>query len=111
MKIEHPAKEPHRVEEWEFSFNNGSALAITIDPALGDTYEFSVAQPVAQFHLTEKPSPISPDSLVDAEDVFVTLANTNCVRKCTRIKRESSFEEKEEIQQVLRELSGSSIKH
>lgn len=110
MKIENIAKEPHLVEDWEITYSNGSALAVTLNSALGDSVV--VGSDFAEFHLSEKPSHVNPDDVLAAEDLIIPLANVNCLRKRVRLLLDPTLEEKEEWQRILNELTDpDALKH
>ena len=110
MKIEIVTKEPRLVEDWEITYSNGSALAVTLDSTLGDS--ITVGTAFAEFHLSEKPSHVNPDDVLAAEDLLIPLANVNCLRKRVRLMQDPTLEEKEEWQRILNELTDpDSLKH
>jgi len=110
MIIENPIKDPHLVEDWEITYNNGSALAVTLDASMGDTY--NLGSSLIEFHLSEKPSFVVPDDVLAAEDLFIPWINVNCARKRVRLIEDPTLEEKEEWQKILNELTDQNpLKH
>ena len=110
MEIRNPTKEPRLVEDWELSFSNGSALAVSLEEALGDTH--ILLENSIEFHLSEKPSLVNPDDVLAAEDIYISRASLNWARKRIRLVEDPSIEEKEEWQRILNELADpDSLKH
>ena len=110
MDIINPVAEAHFVQDWEFNFQNGSTLIITVDTLQGDTCEFSESASMVRFYLAEKPSSVDPDGTLEAEDVWVPVRDT-VIRRRNRLVEENTLEEKEEWNRVLRDLSDSKVRH
>ena len=110
MDIRNPVMESHFVTDWEFNFQNGSTLIITVDSLQGDTCEFSETATMVKFFLAEKPSSVDPDGTLEAEDVWVPTKDT-VIRRRNRLVEETTLEEKEEWNRVLRDLSDTKLRH
>ena len=110
MEIKNSIKAPYLVVDWELSFSNGTALAISLDEAMGDSCIISSS--TLEFHLSEKPSLVNPDDVLAAEDILVSRVNLNWARKRIRLCEDPTLEEKEEWQRILNELSDpGAVKH
>jgi len=107
MKFENITGEAHLVEDWEFQFAGGASIVITVDSTLGDTYKFDPVSPTAYFKLTEKDSPVDPDGTMPEEEIFIPMSNVLCIRKAKRMQDPPSVEQKEEWQNLLREMTNS----
>ncbi|MGD9685355.1 MAG: hypothetical protein AB7W16_29650 [Candidatus Obscuribacterales bacterium] len=113
MKIETTSKPTRIVEDWDFTFINGSTISIVIDREEGDTCEFSPNSPFVRLHRVERPSAINPMEKLPPEEFFISVANVLGIRKQQRTVSPLSIEEQQEWQEVLEELTSkpSTISH
>src|SRR3990167_10546677 len=89
------------VEDWDFNFIGGSALTITVDAELGDSYTLSLDSPMIHFYIAERKSPMDNETVIGAEDVFIPTSNILCMRKHLRTVEAVSAEDQEEWKEVL----------
>lgn len=102
MEIAEQIKE-HDVTDYDFMFNGGNKLTITIDHDAGDTVEEQsdryVLNTVARISLTD------PNEQVDAETVDVFKTNLAVVARCKRKQRMPSEEETYEMHKMVHNLA------
>jgi hypothetical protein len=73
--IINPHLEPHIVDDYDISFDNGLSMSITVDKEAGDTIDWTTSPLVVQFHAAAKPSVTDPDTLLPAEDTTIFLSH------------------------------------
>lgn len=104
-------RQPHLVEDWDFSFTTGHMMTFTIDPVVGDYCKFDPASPVAFIHMTEKESLANPLDKFPPEDITIMLSNVLCVQHRIRAVEDPTMEQKEEWRKAIQEMSGKKAQH
>lgn len=104
MIIENIREEPREVDVWEMTFLNKETFQIMVDSFYGDSCQMSVDSPWLYFNLKERPSPVDPEATVAAEEKYIPVANCAVISKRKMIFEEPPLEQKEEWQQILREM-------
>jgi hypothetical protein len=104
MEIQEQIKE-HNVTDYDFMFNSGSKLAITIDHDAGDN-----VQELGDRYILDtvaKPGLIDPEDSVDAETVEVFKTQLAVVARCNRKQRVPTEEEVFNTRKLLHEMTKS----
>lgn len=105
MQINTPTK-VKQIEDWDFSFGNGSSISIVIDREEGDTCDFPSNNTIIHLHRVARPSVVNLKETIPAEDFYIPVANVLGIRKQERVIQPLSIEDQEEWQNVLEELTG-----
>jgi hypothetical protein len=93
------------VYDYEFLFNSGLNLQLTIDPDAGDTIEY--LKGIVHVHLAPKTNLTDPSSSQSAEDHTIFLRHVVSTLKKERFVVEMTKEQKEAWRQVYQEVSKS----
>ena len=99
-------RQPHLVEDLDFTFSNGFMMTLTVDPAAGDYCKFDPSSPVVLIHMTEKESLSDPAGKTPPEDITIMLANILCIQHRIRAVEDPTAEQKEEWRKAVSEMSG-----
>ena len=110
MQINNPVK-TSTIEDWDFSFGNGSTISIAVDRELGDTCDFPSNNPIIHLHRVARLSLVNPDQTIPAEDFYIPVSNVLGIRKQDRIVEPLSIEQQEEWQLAMEELTGRTKQH
>lgn len=69
MYITQPTPEVKLVDDFDFVFDSGQFMPITVDKLAGDTIEFEPDS--VTVHLVRKPSLVDPEKTLPAEDITI----------------------------------------
>jgi hypothetical protein len=90
MRIESPEVK-HLVNDYDIVFQGGVTMAVTVDISAGDTLEFG--EKLILVHLTAKPSPTDPDTLLAPEDITIFVPHVLSIQRREREVRERTPDE------------------
>lgn len=94
MYVTAPGAPVKVLDEYDFLFNNGQAMPITIDSAAGDTLH--ITDTMITVDLVAKPSRIDPSNMLPAEDVIIykhqLMAVQHRKREVSAMTPEQQFE-------------------
>jgi hypothetical protein len=99
------AYDTREVEEYDFTFDSGLFMSITVDKEAGDTIEFASSPMATQFKLVSKPSPTDPRGRTTPEELTIFMDHVVAVQSRKRSVTPVSPEQKEDFQKTLIQLS------
>jgi hypothetical protein len=106
MIIQDPTPRTKKVDDYDFLFDSGFLLPLTVDPSLGDTIEFSDVG--VKINLVGKPSTTDPDQFTPPEDhtIFTRhlCAVTHRVREAPVVTKEQKTEWVRTIQEISKSV-------
>lgn len=91
------------VDDYDFTFIGGIMMPVTVNVEAGDTIEFGTD---IQIHLTAKPSPNNPKTLLPVEDITIHQQHLLATQKRTREVIEMTPEQQHEWAKTLKQLGG-----
>jgi hypothetical protein len=91
------------VQDYDFTFQSGSVLSVTVDKEAGDTYD--VLGTVIKIHIAEKPSFADLEATIPAEDITVYERSLAAIQKRNRTLTLIGPEEQYEMKQLIHELA------
>lgn len=102
MQLVERQEEFKNVTDWDFTFNNGYRIPITIDEAVGDKVEEQEDRYV--LNLTEKSGMLDPEDKLPAELATVFKANLLTVVVRHRKQRIPTAEEQFDMRKLLHKV-------
>lgn len=91
-----------QVEEYDFVFNSGLTVPITLDKGSGDSME--ILSDRILIRIPAKPSPHDPDLLTQAETTIVFLTHLAMIQQRDRIVAELTPEQQAEWKDTIKRL-------
>jgi hypothetical protein len=81
MRLETPLVKK-LVNDYDVVFTSGVSMALTVDLEAGDTID--LGEKTILVHLTAKPSPADPDTLLAAEDITIFVGHVLSIQRRER---------------------------
>ena len=108
MILKSPDPTSRVVEDYEFSFNGGQVLPITIDRELGDTVSFDQAPLAIVIKLVAKPSKVDPDRTLPPEEITIFHTHLIAIQKRPREVTDLTVEQREQWKAYMKTFAQSS---
>lgn len=91
-----------RVHDYDFHFDNGFLIPITLDLEAGDVIKFSEDDKYIFIRLVEKPNDLDPTKTLPAEDITIRTDQVVFWRHWLRDKVIPSVEQRVELEQLFK---------
>lgn len=93
------------VDEYEFWFENGNSITVSIDKELGDSIDFSTHPMAVVISLSAKPGKTDPSQMMDAQDLTVFIGHVLSIQHTTKTFTPPTLAQQDEWKKTILELS------